>query len=263
VALSATYNADLSRYVLAATALGASATYAVFDRTVDSINYTTVRGGGFVTVTSQLAGLSDYEYPAGVPVTYRVRSYNGSNVLQQTFTTSVTPQVTDVWIKVPARPYLNRAVTVTGVGDVSRPARNGVFPVIGRSFPVGVADVRQSRQFSLEVMTDNAADTAEFDLLLMSGEPIFLQVPPAFPVPSLYAMVGDTSVSEPARGDLTRLWSLPLTEVAAPAADVVGSLGTYQTVKSTYATYADVLAAKTTYAQLLEMIGSPTEVVVP
>lgn len=262
MALSATYNSDLSRYVLAATALGASATYAVFDRTVDSINYTTVRGGGFVTVTSQLAGLSDYEFPSG-PVAYRVRSYNASNVLQQTFTAAVSPSVTDVWIKVPARPYLNRSVVVTAVGDVSRPARNGVFPVIGRSFPVGVADVRQSRQFSLEVMTDTAAKTSEFDLLLVSGEPIFLHVPPAFPVPSLYAMVGDTSVSEPARGDLTRLWQLPLTEVAAPSSDVVGSLGTYQTVKSTYATYADVLAAKASYAALLEMIGSPTEVVVP
>jgi hypothetical protein len=263
VALSATYNSDLSRYVLAGTALGASATYAVFDRTTDSINYTIVRGGGFVVVTSQLAGLSDYEFPSGVAVTYRVRSYNVTNVLQQTFTTTVSPSVADVWVKVPARPYLNRSVVVTGVGDVSRPARNGVFPVIGRSFPVGVADVRQSRQFTLEVMTDTAAGTSEFDLLLMSGEPIFLQVPPAFPVPSLYAMIGDTSVNEPARGDLTRIWSLPLTEVAAPSSDVVGSLGTYQTVKSTFASYADVLAAKATYADLLEMIGSPTEVVVP
>lgn len=263
MALSATYNSDLSRIVLAGTSLGGSATYAVFDRTLNGITYTTVRGGGFVAVTSGSASVNDWEFPSGVAITYRVRSYNASNVLQQTFTTTITETLTDVWIKVPARPYLNRAVVCTGVGDVTRPARNGVFPVVGRKNPVGVADVRQSRQFTIEVMTDTPADTNDFDLLLMSGEPIYLHVPPGFPVPSLYAMIGDTTQNEPARGDPTRFWALPLTEVAAPAADVVGSLGTYQTVVDTYATYADVLAAKASYAALLEMIGSPEEVVVP
>lgn len=263
MALTAVYNGDLSRIVLSATALGATATYAVFDRTVNGTTYTTVRGGTHVGVLTQLASMNDFEFPAGVAITYRVRSYNVANVLQQTFTTTITQNLADVWIKVAARPYLNRAVSVTGVGEVSRPARNGVFPVIGRSFPVGVADVRQSRQFSIEVMTETASAAEDFDLLLMSGEPIFLHVPPLFPVPSLYAMIGDTTTTEPALGDPTRLFALPLTEVAAPGPDVAGALGTWATVVSTYATWADVIAAKATWAELLQLVGDPSEVIVP
>lgn len=263
MALSATYNPDLSRIVLAGTALGASATYAKFDRTVDGTTYTTVRGGSHVGVVTQLASMNDFEFPAGVATTYRVRSYNASNVLQQTFTAAITQNLTTPWIKVVARPYLNRAVTITAVGEASRPARNGVFPVVGRSFPVGVADVRQSKQFSIEVMTDTPSQAEDFDLLLASGEPIFLHVPPAFPQPSCYALVGDTTETEPARGDPTKLFELPLTVVAPPTSDVAGSLGTWATVVSTYATWADVIAAKATWADLLQLVGDPSEVIVP
>lgn len=263
MALSATYNGDLSRIILAATALGASATYAKFDRTLDGVTYTTVRGGLAVGVVTQLASMNDFEFPTGVAITYRVRSYNASNVLQQTFTAVITQNLSTPWIKVVARPYLNRAVMITEVGPSSRPARNGVFPVVGRSFPVGVADVRQSKQFSIEVMTETDGEAEDFDLLLASGEPIFLHVPPAFPQPSCYAIVGDVTETEPARGDPTKLFELPLTVVAAPTADVAGSIGTWATVVNTYATWADVIAAKATWAELLQLIGDPSEVIVP
>lgn len=263
MALSATYNADLSRVQLAATALGVSATYAVFDRTLDSIRYETVRGGSEKPVVAQVADLDDYEFPVDVAVTYRVRSYNASDVLQATFTTAITQPLDVVWLKAPARPFLNRSVTVTAVGEVTRAARNGIFPIVGRSFPVGVADLRQSRQFSIEVMTDTDGEEAALDYLLMSGETVLLQVPDGFPVPSLYAVIGDATIVEPARGDPTKLFTLPLTEVAPPGPDVVPTTYTIQSMLNEYATITAVIADNATIIDLMERVANASEVVVP
>lgn len=263
MALTATYNPDLSRIQLAADALGSTATYAVFDRTLDGIRYDTVRGGSHKNVLTQAAGIDDYEFPANVAVTYRVRSYNASNVLQATFTVVITQPMTEVWLKAPARPFLNRPVTVTEVGEVTRAARNGIFQIVGRSYPVGVADVRQSRVFPLEVMTETPGDAEALEFLAMSGEPILLQVPDAFPVPSLYAVIGDVSIVEPARGDPTRLFVLPLTEVAPPGPDVVPSTYTISSMKAEYATITAVIAGNATILDLLERVASPSEVIVP
>jgi hypothetical protein len=261
--LIATYNPDLGRIELAGTSLGAGATYAVFDRTLNSVTYTTVRGGSDGTTTAGSAAVDDYEFPVGVLVTYRVRSYNASDVLQTTFTTTITQNVDEVWVKVPARPFLNMPVTVTGVGEVTRPARNGVFQVSGRSFPVAVSDARQSRQFPIEVMTETPTEAEAFDFLLMSGEPIYLQVPTGFPVPSVYAVIGDVTITEPARGDPTRLFTLPLVEVAQPGPDIIGTTYTIQSMLNEYATISAVMAGNATIHDLLERVGSPSEVLVP
>src|SRR6266540_3869895 len=142
MSLTPTYDSVLSRIRLAATLLGASATYAVFDRTTDALNYTTVRGGSHVTVTSQNANLDDFEFPVGIATTYRVRSYNSSDVLQATFTGAITQDLTAVWFKSIAKAYLNQSEKITGVGEISRPSRSGTFEIIGRSVPVVVSDVR-------------------------------------------------------------------------------------------------------------------------
>jgi hypothetical protein len=59
------------------------------------------------------------------------------------------------------------------------------------------------------------------------------------------------------------VFTLPITEVAAPGADVVGSVGTWQTVVNTYATWSDVLANHPTWADLLTLVGSTNDVIVP
>src|SRR5690606_18608146 len=146
--------------------------------------------------------------------------------------------------------------------EVTRHARGGVFDVVGRSLPVAVSDVRGSRQWTLRVLTDTAEQAAAVDLILASGDPIFLHMPPGMPMGSgTYAVIGDTT--ETNLDGVVRLFTLPLTETAAPAADVVGATSTWQTVVSNYATWADVVAAHATWAELLELIGDPSEVVVP
>lgn len=174
---------------------------------------------------------------------------------------SITPNLTQVWIKSVARTWLNTPVEVFGTVDVTRRARNGVFEVVGRSLPLAVTDVRGSREFELRVKTTTAQDHDRLDLVFASGDPLFLHAPPNIPVKSMYVVVGDVQDDQPVP-DL-HFFTLPLTEVAAPGADIVGATASYQNVLSAYATYADLLAGEPTYQDVVERIGDPVDVIVP
>src|SRR5690606_17361041 len=138
--------------------------------------------------------LDDYEFHADVENFYRVRVYDDGDELLDEYTDSITPTLGGrIWLKSIIRPCLNRTITVTDWSEVTRRARNGLFDVVGRSLPVAVTDVRSGRQFTLEVMTETLADADEFDVILSSGDPIFLHMPPDAPVPGSsghYAVIG-------------------------------------------------------------------------
>ena len=245
--------------------------YATVDRTTDGVTYTVVRGASEVGVTTgcELEQIvDDYEFPVGRAVTYRVRSFTGDDAVVTTTTCVITVDLDRVWLKSIGRPFLNRVVDcVLNPTPIVRRARNGIFPIVGRSFPVASTDLRGSREVVAQVVTRTTDEREDMDLLLASGDPIFVQTPLAYPLPTMYAVVGDTAEQRPVRNRLCdadwRLWDLPLTEVAAPGPDVVGSTSTWQTVVNTYATWADVLAAHTTWASVLELVGDGSEVIVP
>ena len=263
MALTAVYNGGLSRIILSATALGASATYAVFDRTLNGTTYTIVRGGIRVTVGSQLASLNDFEFPAGVAVTYRVRSYNVSNVLQQTFTAVITQGLGETWLKSVGRPFLNRRVTASDASDVSYTARAGIFPVIGRTNPVAVTDSFSVKSFQLSLATVTKAEADGLRILITSGDILFLHTPADFPAPGGYFVCGDVTEGRQNMPWERRWFTLPLTKVVAPPADVTATLGTWQTVVNTYATWTAEIAANATWSNLLTLVADPSEVDVP
>lgn len=176
---------------------------------------------------------------------------------------SITPQMVNAWIKNLARPFLNRKITVTDFSDIERPSRTGTFAVVGRSYPVAVSERHGSRRYTLTVTTETLDEYRDLDLVLSVGEPILLHVPPDCLFPGMYAVVGDVAVSREMPRSVRRYFELPLTEVAAPGPDVVGSTSTYQTVVDTYATYQAVLDAEATYQDLVERIGDASEVIVP
>lgn len=264
MSLTATYDGVLSRIRLAATLLGATATYAVFERTVNGVTYATLRGGGHVTVSTENAGVDDYEWTPGVATTYRVTSYDAADVQQAQFTAVITQDLTAAWLKVPAAPYLNTAVTVVGRSEVTRKSRAGLFPVVGRSKPVMVGDVASSRSYTLQLLTQAPADESNMDYLFASGEVVFLQLPST--VTGLiggYFAVGDVTWAPTIRLSTRRVWSIPLTEVAPPGADVIGSAYTIASMIAEYATIADVIADNATISDLLQRVGSPSDVIVP
>lgn len=241
------------------------------DRTTDNVTYTTVRGASDVGITTGCEleqPVDDYEFPVGVPITYRVRSFTDADTVAVITTCTITVELDDVWLKSIGRPFLNRAMRCVGnPSPITRRARNGIFPIVGRSYPVAVTDLRQSREVVLTVITKTTQERQDLDLLLASGDPIFVQTPLAHPLPTMYAVIGDTAEARPVRNRLCdndwRRWELPLTEVAAPGPDVVGSTSTWQTVVNTYATWADVMSAHPTWASVLELIGDGSEVIVP
>jgi len=178
-------------------------------------------------------------------------------------TGNVTPVIDRVWIKSIARPFLNRAVIIQDYSDIQRPARAGVFEVVGRSFPVTVSDVRGSRRWTLDILTETPTEADTLDLILSSGDPLYVQVPPDCDVPGGYVTVGDTTERRPARKSVRRIFSLPCTETAPPGPDVHGAPYTWAGVLADYATWADVMAANATWADLMDNIGSPSDVIVP
>lgn len=247
------------------------ADHAVVDRTTDGVTYTTVRGASEVGITTGCeleTFVDDYEFPVGQLITYRVRVVDEDGEVVLTTTCQIEVDLDQVWLKSIGRPFLNIPVDcVLNPSPIVRRARNGIFPIVGRSFPVAVTDLRGSREVLLRVVTQTTEEREDLDLLLASGDPIYVQTPLAHPLPTMYAVIGDTAEARPVRNRLCdndwRLWDLPLTEVAAPGPDVVGSTSTWQTVVNTYATWADVLAAHSSWASLLELVGDGSEVIVP
>lgn len=179
-------------------------------------------------------------------------------------TNDITPTLDTVWIKSLARPYLNRPVTVLDFSPVVWPARAGVFSVEGRSNPVVVSDLRGPANWTLDVLTGTPDEARDFALLLRSGEPVFVHVPADCDVPGGYGHIGDASAARPEGGrrSVRRMFTLPLTEIAAPGPDVIGAAGTCATVLATYATCQDVITNEPTCADLLDLIGDPSEVIV-
>jgi hypothetical protein len=177
---------------------------------------------------------------------------------------TVTPGMDRVWLKNPQRPYLNRPVTVVGWSDIERPARSGVFDIVGRSFPLAVTELRGSRRYTLTLTTPDLDAHDDLDGVLGAGEPVLLHVPAGCPFPGGYWVVGTTAVRRPAgRRSARRYFDLPLTEVAAPDGTLVGSTITWQGVINQYATWADLIAAEPTWSDVLDAIGTPADVVVP
>lgn len=191
-------------------------------------------------------------------------SRSGVAVFEPTTSTqsnSLTPTLTATYLKFLARPFLNTAVTPFGDVNVTRRTRSATFDVVGRSYPIAITDLKGSRQIEVRVKTTSLQDRDRLDLVLSSGDTIFLHTPPDSPLPTMYADVGDVNIDSPVPG--THFFTLPLTETAAPAADIVGATATYQTIVNNYTTYQAVLSAFTTYEELLDEIGQPSDIVVP
>jgi hypothetical protein len=262
MALTLTYDTQLSRVRVAASALSVSAVSATVERSTDQVRWSTVRGAGSLAVTAQAASVDDYEFAPDVVDYYRVTAYDAGGAQTDQVTAFVTPTLTQVWLKSVARPFLNRQVIVQDYSEVERDAHAGIFVGVGAKYPIVVNDLRGSDEWALDVLAETRTDRNAIDALLDAGDVILVHVPADVDVPGGYVTVGRTRQRRTSRMSTRRIVSLPCTEVAAPGPDVVGATSTWQTVVSTYATWADVLAAHATWASVLELIGSPTDVIV-
>lgn len=230
-------------------------------RAATASSWVPVRGGKVAVQAGAMARpVDDYEFPAGVPLVYRITalaSVEGAAdevVAQAQVRRQADP--TGVWLKFITAPQLNRRVIVSDYSEITRPARMARYPVAGRRAPVVVSDVHSGRELSVTLECRTPAERAELDLSLSQGLAFFLHTPQSHPLPSMYVVAGDYSHARP-RGAKTgpaalrTRWTVPLHEVEAPPPSVVPPAATWAAVKARYATWAQLLAEAPTWTDLL------------
>lgn len=253
------------RIKIAVTSLG-SADIATVERSTDQIRWTMVRGANAVVPVGSAITVYDYEFAPNVANYYRARGIDLPSTILSTQTANITPALTVVWLKSVARPFLNLVVELADDRfDVSRASRGAAYPIVGRSLPVAVTDLRGSRVYTIALRTDDPADADALDVLFSTGDILFLQAPEGFVVPSggVYVTAGDATATLLSPPDDLRWLVVAMTEVVAPGADVVGAGGTWQSVLNTYTDWTDVLGSVSSWKELLEITGSPADVIVP
>lgn len=177
-------------------------------------------------------------------------------------TQTITPAPVDVWLKNPQRPALNMVITVTGIGDVTRPARSAAVDIVGRTLPVGIVDVQGSRSLVLTITVPDLAAYTNLDVLLSTGEPLLIQPPSDLcDVPSMYVILGDIRGYRNSKRARRRYFDLPVTEVATPAGSVAGSTITWNDVVATYATWDALVAAKADWTTLVGSVSTAVVIV--
>jgi hypothetical protein len=176
-------------------------------------------------------------------------------------TASVTPAQDVVWLKNPLRPFLNRPVTVTGIGDVTRDSRSGLFDIIARTPAVAVTDLMSGRTVPLTLRATDPAHAVDIDDMVAVGEVLYVQSPVNSPVPTLYALPAGSTVQRVANTSSARNLPLSLTECAMPDLSLAAVQSTCQTVLNTYATCADLVLAKATCADVLLLVGTAEDVI--
>lgn len=264
-ALTAGYDASLNRRTVAITGLNASTDYVTVERAVSPyVQWTQVRGWAAQPVAATAVSYWDYEFPEGVAYKYRVREFNASDVQLASNDFSVSSVTfTGAWLKVPAAPFLNMAVVIADRGEITNRSRGGLFDVVGRTDPILIGDVRASLSYTLQLLTETAADEQNLEYALATGDVIFLHLPDGErTVPGGYFAVGDVTRDSTLRRSPRRVWSLPLTKVVAPGPDVAGAAYTWASVLNEYATWSAVIADNATWAELLARTGSPADVIV-
>lgn len=233
------------------------------ERSTNQIDWELVRGGTESPFAPGFeAPVDDYEFAENVENHYRIRVYDSAGNLWWNFLDKITVVLDKPWLKSISFPFANQQVTINRGEDITYPSRTGVFDVVGRRLPVAVSSTRGAAQY--DVLLSTLVKTEREDLLALfsPGDVLFLQTPPEFPLPRGYYVAGDIQA---ARRDMPwerRWWSLPLIEVAAPTADVVGASITWRGLARRYATWDAVIAENATWTDVIELVGIPNDVVV-
>jgi hypothetical protein len=177
---------------------------------------------------------------------------------------SMYPSLDEIWLKNVMRSFLNRAWTALWPGgdEVIRPSRGAEFDVKSRSLPVAVTELGGSRRIALIIRTESREETRWLDYLIAAGDVLFLHTPDDCTIDSMYCRIDQTMIRRNRPTGSKWLTELPLIECAAPGPDIVTATATWDTIFAQYGTFPDLAADFATFADLLELVGDPSEVIV-
>lgn len=178
-------------------------------------------------------------------------------------TASITPDLQgQVWLKSIKHPFLNRPIDLAYVSGEGRASKSSLYEVQGRSVPVAVTDLRASQEMNYVVRTEGLAAARDMDLILASGGVFLVHVPAGDNRPGGYVLPGDVGKQRYSPISDIYDWSLPCRVVAAPGPGIVGGTMTYGALINLYGSYQNVLLANAAYADLLDLMASPDDLVV-
>lgn len=204
---------------------GATPTWTNFDlqRSVDGgTTWQYVRGGFNAAVSGSTVTVQDYETANTQTVIYRARaSYTAGSYITGSWISSASSAgwtSTSLWLKDPFVPARNMIVENDLMPEPDYPRMQGVFNVLGATFPVVVSDALGAGQSTITLETITQANEAAIKLLA-SGAVLLLQAPAVMGWGSRYVAPGKLSerrATQTVASDW-RLWTLVLTEVDVPA----------------------------------------------
>lgn len=211
-----------------------------------------VRQGSPATLSAGLGTIYDYEAPFDQAVTYYIEKTDGSQVVAQTGTTTLTAGG-QVWLIHPGLPENSEAVTVVEWPTWTRPVTRGIFQPLGRKYPIVTSQTRSGEAGTMTVYTDSPTRRADLLRLLDYGVPLMLKGSPDYEDAGWrWVAVGDVDESpvEDGFGSTVTgftIWTLPLVVVDPPVGTAAAAWA-YSNSNAYFTSYADATTKAATYS---------------
>jgi hypothetical protein len=213
----------------------------------------------------------DFEAPIGVPITYTAQTMNATGSVIDTQTATITipsDGCSDTWLNDLARVTNTLRVVLESLPELAYQMLVSTHEIIDRRDPIITSDVAHTPEFELSFITDTLNQRDQARDALGNGVPVLLRTPPDQGIGNLYFAVTDykeqrivTSGTMPGRVHV-----VTGRQVQRPDPTLYVPLGvaTYQHVKDTFATYADLKAGRVNYdAVLYDWAGAEPSDIVP
>jgi len=269
VALAATVDPARLDVRLEVTGIPAGADTYTISRRSPSGNEAAVRGAFNAAVSGTSAIARDWEAPFDVELVYTVTAYDGTTVLETaTATVTVAYGQCAAWLVDLARPTNSLAVVIQDMHELQFDLANGVHRILNRRAPVMTMLPAWTPSAELAVLTDTLAQRDQVRALWGAGYPFLLRTTPDLGIGNMYlGLTGfvEERILADGRAPERRMRAAVIqVERPDPGLFVPTAPNTYQHVKDTWATYADMLAAVGTYDQLAYIFpGGDASPVIP
>jgi hypothetical protein len=241
-------------------------------RTSPSSTTADVRGFVAAVVVPGPVILRDFEAPIGVPVTDHAEWWaapSGTRTADTPVTITIPADgCGDTWLTDLARAGNTQQVVLESLAQLAYAVPSVVHSIIGRRTPIISGDVAHTPTFELLFLTETDADREQARACLGNGVPVLLRTPPDQGIGNLYFAV--TGFAEqrivPTGTVADRRWVVQGVQVDRPDPALYTPLAPvdYLEVKTTFATYAALMAARASYDALAyDWVGSGPSDVVP
>lgn len=199
----------------------------------------------------------DHEPPLGLASSYQAMAFYSDGSTSGwsdpvSFTNGCDPN--EVWVKDVGQPLRSMKLILRDLSPRRRAARTERHDIQGSKRIIAVSDVRSGGAEVVILGTRSHAEKDQLDELLDSGQAMLMQVPPEWGRRDQFCSFGDSQEARLRQygPHQYRDWQIDVDEVEPPSGDRTGlPTNSYSVVASTFATYADLLAARPTYLSML------------